>query len=231
MIILALDAMDLNLVKKFECRTLMQNECGQTDISNFNLERTVVLWASFLTGKNMEARIPLKTQWELKLPTEETFLHFFKTFKAIDVPAFTFKQDHAEERKFLKNYFDDKSAIEDYNATVWKIHEESKKEFLASVGKYDLVMGYFNLADAIGHLSFGIIKKMRDVYRELEGLAKEIKNLDDFILVISDHGMKAIGRYGDHTKNGFYSANRKLGLNLPKITVFYNLIRSLQNVI
>ena len=73
MIILALDALDLNLVKKFECQTLMQKECGQTDISNFNLERTVVLWASFLTGKNMEARIPLKIQWEFKLPTEETF--------------------------------------------------------------------------------------------------------------------------------------------------------------
>jgi len=230
MIILALDALDLNLVKKFECQTLMQKECGQTDISNFNLERTVVLWASFLAGKNMETKIPLKTQWEFKLSTEETFLHFFKTYKAIDVPAFSFKQDHAEERKFLKNYFDDKSAIEEYDAAVWKIHDENKKEFLASIGKSDLVIGYFNLADAIGHLSFGIIQKMKDVYSELEGLAKETRNSDDFILVISDHGMKAIGRYGDHTKSGFYSTNKKLGLNLPKITDFYNLVRSLGNV-
>ena len=31
MIILALDALDLNLVKKFNCRNLMQKEYGQTD--------------------------------------------------------------------------------------------------------------------------------------------------------------------------------------------------------
>ena len=93
------------------------------------------------------------------------------------------------------------------------------------MGKLDLVMGYFNLADAIGHLSFGVPRKMTDVYYELEELAKEVKDTDDFILVISDHGMKAVGRYGDHTKNGFYSANRKLALNLPKITDFYNLMR------
>ena len=230
MIILALDALDLNLVQKFECRNLMQKECGQTDISGFNLERTIVLWASFLTGKNMEAKIPIETQLKFKLDPEETFLKFFNSYKAIDVPAFSFKQQsHAEERKLLKKYFEDKGAIGEYDAVVWKNHEENKKEFFNSIDKFDLVMGYFNLADAIGHLSFGIPQKMRDVYYELEEVAKEVKHSDHFILVISDHGMKAVGRYGDHTKNGFYSANRKLALNLPKITDFYNILRHAKN--
>jgi len=230
MIILALDALDLNLVRKFECKTLMQKEHGQTDISDFNLARTIVLWASFLTGKNMEARIPVETQWEFKLSVDETFLRFFNSYEATDVPAFSFKQQsHAEERKLLKNYFDEKATIDEYDAVVWRHHEENKKNFFSSIGKFDLVMGYFNLADSIGHLSFGISEKMRDVYHELEKLAKEAEDFDDFILVISDHGMKALGRYGDHTKNGFYSANRKLGLNLPKITDFYNLMRLTKN--
>jgi len=230
MIILALDALDFNLIQKFECRNLMQKEYGQTDISDFNLERTIVLWASFLTGKNMETRIPVKTQWEFKLSVDVTFLKFFNPFKAIDVPAFSFKQQsHAEERKLLKNYFDDKATIKEFDAVVWKYHEENKKELFSSLGKFDLVMGYFNLADSVGHLSFGISEKMKDVYYELEKLAKEVKDSDDFVLVISDHGMKAVGRYGDHTKNGFYSANRKLELNLPKITDFYNLLRSVKN--
>jgi len=227
MIILALDALDLKLVQKFKCKNLMQKEYGQTDISDFKEARTIVLWASFLTGKNMEARIPLKTQWEFKLDTEETFLKFCNSHKAIDVPSFSFKQqNHLEERKLLKKYFDDKATIEEYDALVWKYHEENKKEFFDSIGKFDLVMGYFNLADAIGHLSFGVSEKMKAVYYELDKLAKEVKDLDDFILVISDHGMKAIGRYGDHTKNGYYSANRKLGLNLAKITDFYNVMRT-----
>ena len=230
MIVLALDALDLNLVKKFNCKNLMQKERGQTDISEFNLERTIVLWASFLTGKNMETKIPIKKQWKFQLKKEQTFLKFFNSLKTIDVPAFSLKQkNHKEERRLLKNYFDDKAGVEEYNALVWKNHDENKKEFFDSLGKFDLVMGYFNLADAIGHLSFGILKEMKAVYKELEILAKEIRHSEDFVLIVSDHGMKAVGRYGDHTKNGFYSLNRKLNLNLQKITSFYNIIKRVKN--
>lgn len=228
MIILALDALDLSLIKKFKCKNLMQQKHGQTDISDFNLARTIVLWASFLSGKNMEAKIPIETQWEFKLEPEETFLRFFNTYKAVDVPAFSLKQCHVEERKLLKQYFNEKSTVEEYDAIVWKNHKENKKEFFSFLDKFELVMGYFNLADAIGHLSFGVPKKMREVYDELEEMAKEVKNSDEFILVISDHGMKAIGRYGDHTKNGFYSANQRLALNFPRITDFYYILRKRQ---
>ena len=208
----------------------MQKECGQTDISEFNLERTIVLWASFLTGKNMENKIPIKKQWEYQLKKEETFLKFFNSFKTIDVPAFSFKQEnHKEERRLLKNFFNDKAGVEEYNALVWKNHDENKKEFFDSLGNFDLVMGYFNLADAIGHLSFGILKEMKAVYKELEILAKQIRQSEDFVLIVSDHGMKAVGRYGDHTKNGFYSLNRKLNLDLPKITSFYNIAKRVKN--
>lgn len=225
MIILALDALDLKQVQKFNCKNLMQKEYGQTSISDFNQERTIVLWASFLTGKNMEAEIPIKTQWEFKVPPEQTFLKFFKTYKTIDVPAFSYKQQsHAEERRLLKGYFEDKAAIQEYDAVAWRNHEENKKEFFGVVGKFDLVMGYFNLADSIGHLSFGITEKMAEVYLELDKLAEEVKDVDNFVLVISDHGMKAVGRYGDHSRNGFYSFNHKLGLNIPKIVSFYNLV-------
>ena len=85
MIILALDALEIKLVERYNCKNLMQLEHGQTDISQFKLPRTVVLWASFLTGKNMEKEIPIKTQWEFKLSPKQTFLKFFKTYKAIDL--------------------------------------------------------------------------------------------------------------------------------------------------
>ena len=227
MIILALDALDISMVKRYNCKSLMQLEYGQTDISEFKLARTVVLWASFLTGKNMEAEIPVKTQWEFKLEPEETFFPFFETYRAIDVPAFSLKgESHAEERRLLKAYFEDEATVEEYDEVVWRNHEENKKDFFAAIGKYDLVMGYFNLADAIGHLSFGIPEKMETVYRELERIARDVKSsVNDFILVISDHGMRPVGRYGDHSKNGFYSANMRIGLNLPKITSFYDMIR------
>lgn len=230
MIILALDALDQNLVKAFNCKNLMQKEHGQTDISEFSEARTIVLWASFLTGKNMETKIPVKGQWEFQLKREETFLHSFNSPKVIDVPAFSYKQEnHKEERRLLKAYFNENATVEEYDKLIWKNHEENKKEFLSSLGKYDLLIGYFNLADAIGHLSFGVLTKMKKVYEELENLAEKVKNSDDFTLIISDHGMKAIGRYGDHTKKGYYSANTRLNLNLPKITDFYKIIERARN--
>ena len=64
---------------------------------------------------------------------------------------------------------------------------------------------------------------------ELEDLAKEIRDLDAFTLIISDHGMKAVGRYGDHTENGFYSSNRRLNLKVPEITDFYNILSRMRN--
>lgn len=204
----------------------MQKEHGQTDLSDFNQERTIVLWASFMTGKNMEKQIPLETQWQFKLSPEQTFLRFFKTYKTIDVPAFSYKQqNHAEERRLLKGYFEDETSVEEYDALIWENHEENKKDFFEAVGKFDLVLGYFDLADAIGHLSFGITEKMEKIYRELDTAAEEITHLDDLILTISDHGMKSVGRYGDHSRNGFYSISQELGLDLPKITSFHNLIR------
>jgi phosphopentomutase len=225
MIILALDALDLQQVKKYNSKNLLQKEYGKTDLSDFTQPRTVVLWSSFLTGKNTEPQIPIKTQWEFKVKPEQTFLKYFKTYKTIDVPAFSHKPSHVKERELLKGYFEETATVEEFDEIVWKIHEENKKEFFEAVGKFDLLMGYFNLADSIGHLSFGITEKMAEVYRELDQLAEKIKDADDYILIISDHGMEAVGRFGDHNRNGFYSFNHKVGLNMPKITSFYDLIR------
>jgi hypothetical protein len=226
MIILALDALDLKQVQKFNSRNLMQREYGQTDLSDFEKLRTVVLWTSFLTGKNMEKEIPLKTQWEFKLAPQQTFAVSFKTYNTIDVPAFSFKQqNHAEARKLLKGYFEDEATLKEYDAVVWRNHKENKEEFFNAVGNFDLVMGYFDLADAIGHLSFGVTQKMAEVYQELDKMAGKVKDTDDCILIISDHGMKAVGRYGDHSRNGFYSFNQEVRMNMPKITGFYDLIR------
>ncbi len=229
MIILALDALDRQMVERYNCKNLTQTEYGQTDLSEFKLERTVVLWASFLTGKNMESMIPVETQWEFKLKPEDTFLRFFESYKAIDVPAFSLKEgNHEEERKLLKRYFDNKASVEEYDAVIWENHEENKKEFFASLGRYELIMGYFDLADAVGHLSFGVPSKIERVYAELEGMAKKVRSsVDDSILVISDHGMKAVGRYGDHSRNGFYSFNRKLGLDMPRITDFCEIMKEI----
>ncbi len=242
MIILALDALDKNMVERFKCKNLMQLEYGKTDLGGFSLERTVVLWASFLTGKNMESAIPIKGQWEYKLLKSETFFKFFDVVETIDVPAFSFKLDnHRKEHKLLAGYFKNENRVEDFNEIVWKNHEENKKDFFDILDKIKstnerglskIIMGYFDLADAIGHLSFGDGEEMKKVYNELENLAGRVKKFiektDELILIISDHGMKPVGRYGDHSRNGFYSCNKKLGLNKPKIIDFYEIVKKMK---
>ncbi len=228
MIILALDALDLKQVERFNCHHLLQTEYGETSLTGFKQERTVVLWASFLTGKNLEASIPVETQWTYRVHSEKTFLPYFTTHKTIDVPAFSFNQKaHVEERRMLKGVFDETVTIEAYDAVVWRNHEKNKEAFLKAIGNFDLVMGYFNLADAIGHLSFGINDKLAVVYEELDHIAEAVKDSNDLLFIISDHGMKAIGRYGDHSRNGFYSFNQEMGLHHPKITSFHMLLRRL----
>ncbi|MHA2394817.1 MAG: hypothetical protein ACXAEX_23045, partial [Promethearchaeota archaeon] len=78
---------------------------------------------------------------------------------------------------------------------------------------------------AIGHLSFGIPERMKEVYVELEAIVREVKSsFEDFILIASDHGMIPVGRYGAHSSKGFYSVNNKLRFKIFRITDFHDLI-------
>jgi hypothetical protein len=229
LLILGIDALDLGMVEKFDCTNLMQTKYGKTDISSFDAARTVVLWAGFLTGKNLEKDIPVKGQWDFQLKKEETIFGSLDSFKAVDVPAFSLKQEnHQQEREFLAGFFKEKNSIEDFDKIVWKNHQENKKELFENLGKHEILMVYFDLADAIGHLSFGDEEKMKGVYRELDSIVEEVKErFHGTILIVSDHGMKPVGRFGDHTSNGFWSINKELSFGEPCITEFRKKIPEL----
>ncbi len=230
-IILGLDGLEYNYVKEFNCKNLMQENFGKTDISEFTEPRTVVIWSSFLAGKNLEKRILAlgKNFWKFKLKPEETFFGKFKKWEAIDVPGFNYKfEKHNKEKQLLKKYFEDKNILEEYDKVAFENHKENKKEFFEVLNKdFDIVMGYFALADVVGHLSFGIKSKMKIIYKELDDIAKKVRKLNEKTLIISDHGMKAIGRFGDHNSYGFWSSNFEIELKNPKITEFKKIIEKL----
>lgn len=233
-VILGFDGLEYSLVKEFNLKDLIQKSFGKTDISEFEEPRTVVIWSSFLAGKNLEKRILSlgKDFWKFKLKKEETFFSKFKKWKAIDVPGFTYKfEEHKKERELMKAYFENNASIQEYEKVVFKIHKENKKEFFECLKQeLEIIMGYFSLADSIGHLSFGIKTKMKIIYKELEEIVKKTKKMIDEnpLLIISDHGMKPIGRYGDHSNYGFWSLNKEINLKNPKITEFRKIIENLQ---
>ena len=225
-IILGIDALEHSYVKAFDCKNLMQSYYGKTDLSDYSDARTMVLWSSFLSGKNQESRIlSMKNFWEFRLDVKETFFSKFNNYSAIDVPGFTQNFDqHGKEREMMKRYFDGKLSVEEYDKEVLSYHMKIKEKFFEELEKdNEIVMAYFNAADVIGHLSFGVTFKMKLIYKEMDEIAKKASKYGK-MLVFSDHGMKAVGRYGDHSMNGFWSLPFDLGLENPKPTDFYKII-------
>lgn len=230
MIILAIDGLEYEYVKKFNCKHLMQEFHGKTDISEFTEPRTMVLWSSFITGKNKEKDVLKdgnKEMWDKKWPINETFFSRFKSPVVIDLPGFSYNKDiHDKSRELLKKFFNEEENKEDiktqYNKEAFSHHKEIKKQFFKALEEdHDLILAYFSVADIIGHLNFGNNIMMKMIYDELDDIAKEIK--DKKPLILSDHGMKAIGMFGDHSNYGFWSYHKDL--KTPKITEFQEHIK------
>lgn len=232
-IILAIDALEYTLVEGFNCENLKQKFYGKTDISEFSEPRTMVLWSSFMTGKNMEKEILSKgdkEMWNIEIDIKDTFFNIFKNPKIIDLPGFNYDRgQHYKERQLLKKFFDTKNENErkgirsEYNDYSFKHHKKIKQEFNNALnGKYDFVLGYFSVADVVGHLNFGNKTMMKIIYEDLDDIAKNIKNN---YIVLSDHGMENIGIFGDHSRYGFWSTSFK-DLGNPKITDIYKIVNT-----
>lgn len=232
-IIFAIDALEYDLVEEFGCKNLMQKNYGKTNISEFSQPRTMVLWSSFLTGKNKEKevlKLGNKEMWNFSLKKEKTFLKFFKKEKVIDLPGYNYdKRQHEKERSLMKKFFESekekKKIREEYNKLCFQHHKKIKKEFLESLKKdYDIIIGYFSIADTIGHLNFGNKVMIKIIYKELDELAGNLGK-NNKILILSDHGMKTVGEFGVHSDHGFWSINFNYKLKNPKITDFFNIIK------
>jgi hypothetical protein len=238
-VVFAVDALEHDKVEEFNCEHLKQAVYGKTDISEFSQPRTMVLWSSFMTGENKEEEILAKgdeEMWKTEIPLEETFFSKFKNPKVIDLPGFSYdRPQHDRERAMLKEFFEGPESREEkdrirreYNQLAFEHHKKIKKEFFNSLGEgHDFALGYFSVADVIGHLNFGNNTLMKLIYDDLDEIARRIKEVrDDHLLVLSDHGMKGLGMFGDHNDYGFWSFDEECGLDRPKITDFADFLTS-----
>ena len=234
-VVLAIDALELSLVESFRCTHLMQKYYGKTDISEFSQPRTMVLWSSFATGKNQEKVVLAdgdKEMWNYKFNKPETLFSTFKNSAVIDLPGYSYDLfQHEEERKLLKSYFEvtgdeKKEEIRKaYNDHAFAHHRKIRQQFQQALSAdHDFVLGYFSIADVIGHLNFGNRMLMKMIYRELDEIAASVK---EPMIVLSDHGMQAIGMFGDHSSYGFWSTGYQ-DLGTPKITDFRNVIEKMK---
>jgi len=238
-IVLAIDALEYEKVQQFGCDNLKQQYYGKTDISEFSEPRTMVLWSSFITGMNKE-KVVLSggnnEMWSKRWNIGDTLFSSFKDPIVLDLPGFSYDLlSHEKSRNLLRRFFEaennnEKEAIlKEYNKDAIEHHKKIKEKFLEAIKqRHDIVLGYFSAIDVIGHLNFGNGTMMKTLYREMDELAAEIKNIPDTkLIVLSDHGMKPIGAFGDHSNYGFWSTSFDAHLSSPKITDFFKVIQNL----
>lgn len=239
-VVLAIDALEYELVEDFGCEKLKQADYGRTDISEFTEPRTMVLWSSFMTGENKEDEILAEgdeDMWNTEFSLEETFFSNFESPKIIDLPGYSYdRTQHERERELLKKFFEEaegeaekKEVRKEYNRHGLEHHRKIKQEFLEALEEsHDFLLGYFSAADVVGHLNFGNRTLMKMIYDDLEEIVEEIKKVrDDHLLVLSDHGMEGVGMFGDHSDYGFWSFDEKCDLERPKLTDFAEFLTSL----
>ena len=235
-VVLAIDALEYEKVEEFNCENLKQEHYGKTNISEFSQPRTMVLWSSFMTGENKESEVledGNKEMWSKKWDINETYFSKFKNPVIIDLPGFSYDlKAHEKSRKLLKSFFETDNQEEKekirkvYNQDAFEHHKKIKEQFKQTLKEeHDFVLGYFSAIDVVGHLNFGNTTLMKMLYKEMDELAEELRNNSriEKLIVLSDHGMKAIGIFGDHSEYGFWSTNFK-NLGNPKITEFRNLL-------
>lgn len=145
----------------------------------------------------------------------------------INIPSYNRSEWPTISPQFtMKEMVEGEVPYSDYWDDVWNCFEKTKAELLNNLDK-DLVMAWFKAADSVGHFWRTNTDKMEEAYVTLNDFTAKIKErFDGWILIIADHGMKPLGRFGDHTNlnYGYYSSSHKLGLNNPRLTDFYEII-------
>ncbi len=152
----------------------------------------------------------------LHVPTYCTREEFLEETKSGKGKAFRDAFDSPQSRKT----FEEKYIGEGFRC--------QKRDCLTALGSdWRLLLAYFDYTDTLGHLFWSNLTKMWEGYAVADELVADLKHRideDTLLLVISDHGMEALGRFGFHSNHAFYSANKRLGLKNPKITDFFHII-------
>jgi len=284
-IILCIDAIEYDLVEKWDLKNLKQKEYGKTILPlSFGQEpATEIIWPCFITGKEPEEMgysslniyskslktiVPLispvikklfinnktnnrtqKIQGRLSLLYLSILLLkkvglIYKPTKE-DIKADTIFDNNKIKSVHLHIPVLDKDAFPEYRKDIIKVISEKlhhpiieikqKNEFTQRAkevydyikkNNWQLFMQYFFVLDGIQHIFYKNHKKIAQFYLMFDEFIKKVsENIDDetLILIVSDHGVKR----GIHTPYGFYSLNKKLGLNNPKLIDFREKIEEI----
>lgn len=234
--ILALDGLDPYLVEKFGLEALKQEEWGRVEI-NVRPLMTWVIWPSFFTGKKPSEHGVKKIPWpEASYYEKRGIPTLFDGDESVAINFPSYSKGWVSHGGAVKRAIRKPSYLETFRRKEWEWFQTQVDETLDILKEdWRLVGSHILITDHMGHLFRGNLGKMRGLYSRVQDeLLVPVRGLldaEDYLLVVSDHGMEVVknyhqtrGIYGNHTPEGFYSCNHKLGLDHPRITDFYEVI-------
>jgi len=139
-----------------------------------------------------------------------TIFDIIKDSIAISVPTWNEDRVYQLIRKELVMAIGDKKRMKNLEKLLLRDFNKKKRLLFTTIKrkKYNLVFCYFITLDTIGHMYRGDLGKMKRFYQLFDGMVKQLREtFQGRIIIISDHGMKKVGNYGDHSRYAFCSFN------------------------
>jgi len=157
---------------------------------------------------------------DIKKPT---FFDEIPKSYAISVPVFNEPQVYTDIRRMTVQAVGNKDVSRKLTEKLWKLYDEEVEAFYECLEQdWNLVMLHLFISDVYGHIYGYSEKTMFYLYKILDEFVGEVKKQvsDALTIVVSDHGTKR----GLHTPYGFWSCNKPIPLENPRVTDFHDII-------
>jgi len=229
LIILGLDALDIDMVEKLDLRALKQVQYGELKVplsSVSGYPRSPSVWATFLSGEVHEIEFT-RNKEGVNLFRGELSRSFIDLngVKAINVPY------HNHEINTLTKLVRLRKKIR-WPGTIRRIApvhnsrtEEIFNEVINSDENHKVIFAFIQTLDTLQHILFLRPKIIQKAYEHMERSFADLKEKlsEDRIIIVSDHGFNF--EKGIHSYTGFYSCNHVLKPIPTDISDFYGIVK------
>ena len=141
-----------------------------------------------------------------------------------NIPGYREPDVNVELRERTALSLENRKGYREIKERMEEIYALRKEEFLnAFDDEWELLIYHFYVLDGMQHLfswDENFIKSLYVRFEELTDIVKGKVGDETLILIVSDHGQSD----GKHTHYGFYSTNKPLNLENPRLIDFYQII-------
>lgn len=226
LIILGIDALDINIVEKLDLNALKQVQYGELEVplsSVSGYPRSPSVWATFLSGEVSEIEFT-RNKEGINMFRGQISRNFvdWDEVKAINVPYNNHEIDTLTKLVRLRNKLrwpgTIKKMIQIHNSRT----EEVFNEVINSDENHKVIFAFIQTLDTLQHALFPRQKAIQKAYEHMERTFADNKEKlsEDRIIIVSDHGFHE----GYHSYTGFYSCNHALSPIPTNISDFYGIV-------